>query len=385
MRGPNGGAAAGIRGPGGAAAGAVRGPYGGGAAGVRGPYGGAAGAAWGPGGYGVAGVRGPYGGRYVTNLPAGAIHYPWHGNDYWHSGWAWFTAGWVAGAVTYSVAYPPVGYYYPTLPPQYETVVINNTTYYESDNVYYQDGEQDGKKGYVVAESPVPPEESTQAKGPNPFEVLKGMCDYLAGLDKFSMVANTTRDEIRVSGDKVQVSERRAICVSRPDKVAIEVTGDNGARRMVYDGKTVSMLDRSKSLYTVVEVPNTIDAALDTLAVKYEVIVPLEDLMYKDLYDRVLTRITAGDYLGTATVNGLKCHHLAFVAGDSNWEFWIEAEGKPVLRKITIDYGQNETRSRYTADIAGWSGSPSFNERTFAFKLPENVKRFEMSPVNKGE
>lgn len=352
------------------------------AAGVRGPGGAAAGAARGPGGYGVAGARGPHGSRVITNLPAGAINYPWRGSDYWHVGFGWWTPCWVGDSLYYNWAYPPIGYYYPTLPETYSTVVINNSTYYESDGVYYQEGEQDGKKGYVVVEAPVTPEEPAggEAEGENAYKILKGMCDYLAGLEKFSIVAQTTTDEVRASGEKVQVSARRVVYVDRPSRLAAEVTGDTGARRAVYDGNTVSMLDRTKNAYSVVKVPNTIDAMLDALAREYRIVLPLGDLLYKDLYDRLVARETLGQYVGLHRIDGIKCHHLAFSTGPSTWEVWIDAGERPVPRKIAIDYGRDADRTRFNADITGWNVSPVFTPASFEFKLPENAKRIDVAP-----
>jgi hypothetical protein len=382
VRGPGGGGAAKVEGPGGGTAGAVRGPGGAGAAGIRGPGGSAAGAVWGPGGHGIVGAQGPYGNRVLTNLPTGAVHYPWQGRDYWHEGFGWWRPSWVGDGVCYNWAYPPIGFYYPTLPGEYSTVVIDNSTYYEAEGVYYQEGEQDGQKGYVVAEAPEAPEGSAddEPEGENPFKIFKSMCDYLAGLETFSAVAQTTTDEMGLSGEKVQVSARRILYVSRPNKVAVDVTGDRGARRVVYDGKTVSMLDRTENIYTVVQVPDTIDAALDTLAQNYGIVVPLEDLMYKDLYDKAVARASAGQYLGLHTVDGLKCHHLAFSTDTTNWEVWIDAGDKPAPRKIAIDYEQNTARSRYSADIVGWVGSPEISAEKFKFELPDGVKRVEITP-----
>lgn len=384
VRGPGGGAAAGVVGPGGGAAGAVRGPGGAGAAGVRGPGGAAAGAVWGPGGYGVAGARGPYGNRYVTNLPNGAIRYPWGDVDYWHVGFSWYTPNWVGDDVYYGWAYPPTGYYYPSLPTDYNTTVINNTTYYESDGVYYQEGQQGGQSGYVVVEAPrstesAPgPAEAEASKGTNPFEIFKGMCDFLANQQQFSMAARTTSDEVLSSGKKVQLSARRLVDVSRPDKLAIEASSDSGDRRSVYDGKTITILHKTKKLYTAVEVPNTIEGAFDTMAEKYGLVFPLKDLLYKDLYDRVVTRISAGQYLGLHTVDSVKCHHLAFTSDEANCEIWIDAGSAPVPRKFSIDYAKNTGRTRFSAEIVEWRSSPTFTPATFELKLPEDVKRFEL-------
>ncbi len=377
IRGPGGGGAAGIKGPDGGAAGVIRGPGGGGAAGIKGPGGGAAGAAWGPGGRGVAGARGPHGGTVVTRLPAGAAHYPWNGYDYWHVGFGWWRPCWVGESVYYGWVYPPIGYYYPQLPGEYSTVVINNTTYYESEGVYYQEGEQDGKKGYLVAEEPAGVD-APEAK--NPFEVLKSMCDYVARLDKFSVVVDTTTDKMTESGDKVQLSGRRIMDVSRPDRFAVDVTGDNGARRLVYDGKTVSLYDHSAGIYSVIPMPNTIDATLDTLATNYGAVVPLADLMYKDLYDRIVEVASTGQYLGPQKVNDTDCHHLAFAFEAADCEVWIEAGDKPVLRRITIDYRDEAARSRYAGDVVGWTASPSFTAETFAFAPPGSAKQVQIAP-----
>jgi hypothetical protein len=383
VTGPRGGGAAGVVGPGGGAAGAIRGPGGAGAAGIRGPAGGTAGAVWGRNGYGVAGGTGRYGNRWVTTLPAGAIRYPWRGSDYWHAGYGWFRPSWVGDALYYAWTYPPTGYYYPSLPDNSQTVVINNTTYYESEGVYYQEGEEGGKKGYVVAEAP-PGTESAEGAAANeeknPYDLLKSMCDYIAPLDKLTFVAQATNDQIADSGDKIQVSSRRTVNMSRPDKVSINVTSNNGDRRVVYANKKVSMLDRTKNVYTELQVPDTIDATLDTLAKDYNIVVPLEDFMYKDLYERMVSRAVTGQYLGIHKVRGVKCHHVAFSAGTSNWELWIDAGDRPVPRKITIDYGQGAQRLRYSADIVEWNSQPTFAADTFEFNLPGDAKRFEMTP-----
>lgn len=280
----------------------------------------------------------------------------------------------------YGWAYPPVGYYYPSLPPEYNTTVINNTTYYESEGVYYQEGEKDGKKGYVVAEVP-PGAESSQPPGENPFKILKTMCDYLAGLRMLSLVVNTTTDELGPSGEKVQIYSRRAINVSRPDKIAVDAAGDKGERRVVYDGRNISMLDRKQNAYSVIQSPDTIDATLDMLARDYGIALPLGDLLYTNLYDRLEAGTSAGQYVGLHEVNGLKCHHLAFLTQTVSWEIWIETGDKPVPRKIAIDYGQDAARSRYSADVFAWTGSPTFAPTTFDFKMPSIVKRVEIPKV----
>jgi len=390
IKGPAGGGAVGVVGPGGGAVGGVVGPGGDGAAAIRGPGGGAAGAIWtpsgygaagyrGPGGYAVAGVRGPYGSAVVTNLPSAAIHYPYGGHDYWHVSFGWYGQYWHGDDVYYGWVYPPIGFYYLSLPPDHTTVVINNTTYYSSDDVYYQEGEQDGKKGYVVVKAP---EGAKADEGQNPFTILKSMCDYIAGLEKFTTIVSTTTDEVLESGEKVQASSRRTLYVNRPDKVAVDASGDGGEKRSIYDGKTVSMFDCTKNVYAVVQVPPTIDATLDTLAQNYGIVMPLGDLLYKDAYARLAARVATGQYVGLHKVGSYDCHHLAFSGDTVDWEVWIDAGKKPILRKVTIDYKGVTAKPRFSALIVAWMESPtSLRDDTFEFKPSAGAKQIEMLPV----
>lgn len=389
IRGPGGGTAGAVVGPGGGGAAAIRGPGGGGAAAVRGPGGAAAGAVWtpsgygaaayrGPGGYGVAAIRGPYGSAVVTNLPPAAVHYPYGGHDYWHVSFGWYGQYWHGDDVYYGWVYPPIGFYYPSLPPDSTTVVINNTNYYYSDDVYYQEGEQDGKKGYVVVKAP---EGAKADEGENPFTILKSMCDHIAGLEKFTTIVTTTTDEVLESGEKIQVSSRRILNVSRPDKVAVDALADSGEKRSIYDGKTVSMFDRAKNVYAVVQMPPTIDAALDVLAQDYGIVMPLGDLVYKDAYARLVARVATGQYVGLHKVGTFDCHHLAFSGDAADWEMWIEAGEKPILRKVTIGYKQVTVKPRYSALVVGWVENPAFAADTFEFSPPAGAKQIEILPV----
>ncbi len=47
-------------------------------------------------------------------------------------------------------------YYYPVLPPAYQTVVVNGVTYYLADGVYYQPYIYQGQTVFMVVPPPVP-------------------------------------------------------------------------------------------------------------------------------------------------------------------------------------------------------------------------------------
>jgi hypothetical protein len=140
------------------------------------------------------------------------------------------------------------------------------------------------------------------------------------------------------------------------------------------------MYDRKKGVYSVIEVPDTIAATLDTLAKDYGIVMPLGDLLYKDAFDRLIARANAGQYLGLSKFGGTDWHHLAFTTDAVDWEVWVDSGEKPLPRRITIDYKQHTGNPRYSAVIE-WNDATRFTPSMFEFTPPGGAQRIEMAPV----
>ena len=65
-----------------------------------------------------------------------------------------------------------------------------------------------------------------------------------------------------------------------------------------YDGKTVSVLDDARNTYIAMDVPPTIDGAMDTALDRTGMVIPLADFLYSDVYDRLMGSVQRGVYLG---------------------------------------------------------------------------------------
>ncbi len=260
--------------------------------------------------------------------------------------------------------------------------MINNTTYYVADGVYYR--KADDKEGYVVAEPPqeavadqtVVPSEGTLA--PDSFDTLRRMNEYVQKLKHFEIRTNVTADEMLDSSQKIQLSSNRTVYVSRPDKIAVEFKDGRDSRRVVYDGKTITMLDRGKNVYASIEMPNTIDAMLDTLAKDYGLTLPWADVIRSD-YEGLVAPVQTGQYLGLHMAGGRQCHHLAFTQAAVDWEIWIEAGDKPLPRKLVITYKHQPGSPRYMLTIPRWDISP-ISPDAFELDLPADAQRIDALP-----
>jgi hypothetical protein len=371
VRGPEGGSAGYVRGPAGGEAGYVRGPAGGGAAYARGPGGQEAAAIRGPSGYYVAGTRGPHGNEVFTNLPPGAVHYP--GGGYYY-GYHWYSPYWHDDDWCYEWIYPPIGFYYVSLPESHTVIVIGGVTYYYCDGVYYQAGQKDNQKGYVVVEIP------KEAQDPDPRELLKSMIDYLGALPYAGVMADVTTEEVLPSGAKIQDVSVRLLTVDRPDKFVATVKGAREEKVYLYDGKQVVLFNRQKNIYGAFDAPNTIEATLEKVSQDYNMSAPLMELFHKGIYPKLAAKIISADYVGVSQVQGIDCHHLAFTQDAIDWEIWILKGDKPLPRRLTITYRLLPGAPRFSADLTLWDLATKPAAEAFRFEPPAGAVKATLTP-----
>jgi hypothetical protein len=158
-----------------------------------------------------------------------------------------------------------------------------------------------------------------------------------------------------------------------------DVEGDDAKRAFWYDGKTVTVLDREANVYATTEVPPTIDAALDYLVNQYDLILPLVDFLYSNVYGVLTEQVESGNYLGVHMLGNRKTHHLVFRQELVDWQIWIDEGKKPLPGKLIIHYKRERGCPRYTVVFDEWNLSPSMKEDIFHFVAPTNALKVEFS------
>ena len=215
---------------------------------------------------------------------------------------------------------------------------------------------------------------------PKAVEVLKQMCDYLKNLQQFSVQAEITEDVLLTSGQRIQYARSVAASVRRPDRFRAESVGDTDDRQLVYNGKTITLLDKTKNLYTTIAAPSDIDAALEYGVQAFNLRAPLADLVYAKAYDYLTEGVVYGFYVGLNKVEGIPCHHLAFKQKDIDWQIWIENSSTPVPRKFLIT-DKTAQGLQFTAVFTKWNTSPQLEEGLFTFVAPEKAEKIDILPA----
>ena len=215
---------------------------------------------------------------------------------------------------------------------------------------------------------------------PKAVEVLQQMCDYLKNLQQFSFQAEITEDVLLTSGQRIQYGRSVEASVRRPDRFRAESVGDTDNRQLFYDGKNITLMDRSKNFYTTIAAPPEIDAALEHGTQAFNLRAPLADLIYTKAYEYLTAGVVSGFYVGLSKVQGVPCHHLAFKQKDIDWQIWIEDSPTPLPRKFLIT-DKTAQGLQFTAVFTRWNTSPQFEEGLFTFVAPEKAEKIDILPA----
>jgi hypothetical protein len=208
----------------------------------------------------------------------------------------------------------------------------------------------------------------------------------LAATPRFAFEAEETFDEVFERAPRLQLTNVRRVLVEKPGRLTAEAAGDTLYRAAWFDGRRLSVLNREENVYTTLDQPPTLDAALDLLSSKYGVDVPLSDFVYSDPYAVLSEGALYGEYLGIHQASGVECHHLAFTQASIDWQIWIDAGEKPLPRKLVISYREEPGVPQYFATIRKWDLEPTIPEGAFRFEPPQGARRVEAAlflPANK--
>jgi len=218
----------------------------------------------------------------------------------------------------------------------------------------------------------------TDLRDPTALTELKRATDFLAELPNFHIKASVTYDVIQKDGRRLQFEKQGDIFLQRPNRIFVEVSLDDGRHRQLwYDGKTLSLAERSKKIHTQVDAPPTIDATLDMLEDLFKDPMPLADLLYSDLTPLAELAFEA-DVVGDSLVNGKPCQHLAFRGETVDWQIWVEQGPTPFIRKLAISYREQPGTPQYVAALELWETPESFSNDLFTFTAPPDSEKIDV-------
>jgi hypothetical protein len=240
----------------------------------------------------------------------------------------------------------------------------------------------------VVGGVPHPDSLAIAAPAPKP-EITDDARAALAQMGKallanaFSFHAHTIRVYGNQGNEQLHIVHNFTVTVRRPDRLLISGTGDDGPRKLYYDGSTVVLTVDDGQRYASLPVPNTIQQMMYVVMGRFGVDFPLADFLTNAPDKAFLTGVTAGREVNTVTIDGVPCNHLVFFQPPGiELELWLEKERGLPLRLIVID-NSLPGRPNFVAEMSDWNFTEHPADADFVFTPPAGAKEIPF-PVGAG-
>ena len=229
----------------------------------------------------------------------------------------------------------------------------------------------------AVALAAAPAMKGASPIDPDAENILRSMSKYMSGLAAYSAKAEVDTEVIDMDGQKLQLASSGSFLLSRPGSFYSQRQTPYGSFDLFIDGKTVTIYSKTRGVYYQLAAPGSLDHAITTLGEETGFELAGADLLYSDPLPGLMTDVTSGQYIGTTSVNGVECHHLAFRASKVDWQIWIQTGDKPLPMKYVITTKWMTAAPEFSVLLRDWDTQPKIPAGRFDFTPPAGAKRIE--------
>lgn len=197
---------------------------------------------------------------------------------------------------------------------------------------------------------------------------------------QFSFRSHQIRAYVGPNGELLHIVTDTKTVVRRPDRIAVEITGDNGSTQLLYDGKTLVIFSVDHKRYLSIpltgDIPNMVDVAEKRMGAD----LPLSDLLSSDSAHSVLSDVTSGGQVGTAIIDGVPCRHFFFNQSDDiELEIWLEDNDRSLPRRFYVTYRNLAGRPSFIAELSDWEFPTQISDSAFVFQPPAGAEKVDAS------
>jgi hypothetical protein len=204
-------------------------------------------------------------------------------------------------------------------------------------------------------------------------QLVQQMSARLAAAKALTVTTDETRDRVRVSGAKEQLSLTAVYTVRRPDRFHTKMTGGRGLEAW-YNGKTLTIAAHPHKVFAQAPMPETIDGTLDALAERYDMPLPMGDLFYGSAEQAMLSDTTTGGYAGIENVGDTRCVHLSFQDTGVNWDLWLPEQGEPLPKRLKVVQTARSGQPAVDVTFTKWDLSAPPDDDVFVPKVPADYE-----------
>lgn len=197
---------------------------------------------------------------------------------------------------------------------------------------------------------------------------------------QFSFNTYAMRAYAGPNGELLHIVHATKTVVRRPDRLLVDVTGDDGSTKMFYDGKTLVAYNVDQKKYVSIPVPGKLEEMVDAAEKSLGTDFPLADLLTDNPEQSILSGITSGGQVGTATIDGVLCRHFFFnQSPDLELELWLEDNDRSLPRRVVVTYRSLPGHPTFVAELSNWDFAIHPTDAEFVFQPPAGAVKVDLT------
>ncbi len=227
------------------------------------------------------------------------------------------------------------------------------------------------------------PQQKRPAVSEEASAVLMRMGQSLRGAEQLSFQARTIRVYADANGQPLHIFHTLKVVVHRPNRLLVDVSGDDGSSKLVFDGKTVVIYSAAQKKYASIPVPEgTIEAMMKEAMGRLGVDFPLADFLSEAPNKAFLTGVTSGRVVDTVTVDGSPYLHLFFSQPPGiELELWLEKNDPSLPRRLIVTYRDLPGQPNFIAEFSDWNLNAHPSDADFTFQPPAGAEQVQLKPA----
>ena len=228
---------------------------------------------------------------------------------------------------------------------------------------------------------------ATQQKKPSLSEeasaALMRMGQTLRGAEQFSFQARTIRVYADANGQPLHIFHTLKVVVHRPNRMLVDISGDDGTSKLVFDGKTAIIYSAAQKKYASIPVPEgTIEAMMKDAMGRLGVDFPLADFLTEAPDKAFLTGITSGGVVNTVTIDSSPYLHLFFSQPPGiELELWLAKDNQSLPRRLIVTYRDLPGQPNFIAEFSDWNLDIHPSDAEFTFQPPADAEQVQLKPA----
>ena len=212
------------------------------------------------------------------------------------------------------------------------------------------------------------------------WDVLTRMTETISGSQAFTIVAEMGHEVLLPNGQRLEFGSTITATIKRPSQANVHFKtreGDNAT--IVLDGENIAVFSTrgDEFIYDTTSQPGDINSSFEHLTQVLGSNDQLRGLFSVNLTETLAAMVTSADYIGEATIAGVRCDNLALRSEYEDVQLWVEQGDAPLPRRLIVTYRYVEGQPQFWVQYSAWNLSPEFSDSTFRFSPPEHAEQVE--------